>query len=78
MSFLGQPGAGFRVQGLALRGPRLGLLRVQGSDIIRGGRWNRNLRFGGEWLHWVALGGVPRELKMLKRHLPRVIYHQVH
>ena len=25
-----------------------------------------------------ALGGVPREQKMLKGHLPRVIYHQVY
>jgi len=25
-----------------------------------------------------ALGGVPREQKMLKGHLPRVTYHQVH
>ena len=26
----------------------------------------------------VSLGGVPRELKMLKGHLPRVIYHQLY
>ena len=26
----------------------------------------------------VALGGVPREQKMLKGHLPRVMYHQVY
>jgi len=25
-----------------------------------------------------GLGGVPREQKMLKGHLPRVIYHQVY
>jgi len=25
-----------------------------------------------------SLGGVPREQKMLKGHLPRVIYHQVY
>ena len=25
-----------------------------------------------------ALGGVPREQKMLKGHLPRVMYHQVY
>ena len=25
-----------------------------------------------------VLGGVPREQKMLKGHLPRVIYHQVY
>ena len=25
-----------------------------------------------------ALGGVPREQKMLKGHLPRVIYHQAY
>jgi len=25
----------------------------------------------------LKVGGVPREQKMLKRHLPRVIYHQV-
>ena len=25
----------------------------------------------------VSLGGIPRERKMLKGHLPRVIYHQV-
>ena len=32
------------------------------------------LRIG--WLN--GLGGVPREQKMLKGHLPRVIYHQVY
>ena len=26
----------------------------------------------------IELGGVPREQKMLKGHLPRVIYHQVY
>jgi len=26
----------------------------------------------------MALGGVPREQKMLQGHLPRVIYHQVY
>ena len=26
----------------------------------------------------LALGGVPREQKMLKGHLPRVIYHQIY
>ena len=29
-------------------------------------------------LRVVSLGGVPREQKMLKGHLPRVIYHQVY
>ena len=33
-----------------------------------------NLRIVGDRLR--ALGGVPREQKMLKGHLPRVIYHQ--
>ena len=33
------------------------------------------LRFG--WLNGFT-GGVPREHKMLKGYLPRVIYHQVH
>ena len=28
--------------------------------------------------HGTSLGGVPREQKMLKGHLPRVIYHQVY
>ena len=36
-----------------------------GSDRLRVGRLNG----------W-ALGGVPRVQKMLKGHLPRVIYHQ--
>ena len=27
---------------------------------------------------YYTLGGVPREQKMLKGHLPRVIYHQVY
>ena len=34
------------------------------------------LRVG--WLNGFSLGGVPREQKMLKGHLPRVIYHQVY
>ena len=29
------------------------------------------------WLAQRILGGVPREQKMLKGHLPRVIYHQL-
>jgi hypothetical protein len=28
--------------------------------------------------HVIALGGDPREQKMLKGHLPRVIYHRVY
>jgi len=32
------------------------------------------LRVG--WLNGHSLGGVPREQKMIKGHLPRVIYHQ--
>jgi len=37
-------------------------------------------RLGVGWLNgfWASLGGVPREQKMLKGHLPRVIYHQVY
>ena len=27
---------------------------------------------------WISLEGEPREQKMLKEHLPRVIYHQVY
>ena len=40
-------------------------------------RWNipRVTSEGGERR---ALGGVPREQKMLKRHPPRVTYHQVY
>ena len=36
-------------------------------------------RFSGGEPHTrgTSLGGVPREQKMLKGHLPRVIYHQV-
>ena len=34
-------------------------------------------RFRG-FLRGTSLGGVPREQKMLKGHLPRVIYHQVY
>ena len=30
------------------------------------------------WLIDLELGGVPREQKLLKGHLPRVIYHQVY
>ena len=38
------------------------------------GKSLENRRAG--WLN--GLGGVPREQKMLKGHLPRVIYHQVY
>jgi len=37
----------------------------------------RNLNGGGR-LRVGWLNGVPREQTMLKRHLPRVIYHQVY
>ena len=38
---------------------------------------NDRLRVG--WLNrFSSPGGVPLEQKMLKGHLPRVIYHQVH
>ena len=29
-------------------------------------------------IHHVSLEGVPQEQKMLKGHLPRVVYHQVY
>jgi len=39
---------------------------------------NRDDRLRVGWLNGFSLEGVPREQKMLKGHLPRVIYHQVY
>ena len=38
---------------------------------------NDRLRVEGPHTRGTSLGGVPREQKILKGHLPRVIYHQV-
>ena len=58
----------------------LGTLGFSCSYAVRGARCRVNsayIRQSGPQ-GWLALGGVPREQKMLKGHQPRAIYHQAY
>ena len=49
---------------------------IQRSGVAAAGGEVGSVSFGLKSL--IDMGGVPREQKMLKEHLPRVMYHQVY
>ena len=53
------------------RGEGQGVLKTMSRSVFA--HWQTQ-----GWLAQRYLGGAPREQKMLKGHLPRVIYHQVY
>ena len=54
-----------------------GVSWIANSNAIRPPGCTLGCEMPGPHTHGTSLGVVPREQKMLKGHLPRVIYHQI-